>query len=102
MTTAFFPDWQDKVVFSPNGPQPQVLFEDEKFKTVIAGLEPGQQIPLHPEGAGVFYFLQGTGTMLVGEERLAIKPGATVIVSAGIARGMQADTRLAFLATRML
>ncbi len=102
MTQTFYPDWHTHVVFSPNGPQPQVLFENEKFKTVIGGLEAGQKIPSHPEGAGVYHFLEGTGTMLVGDERFPVKPGATVIVQTGVSRGMIAETRLAFIATRIV
>lgn len=102
MAQTFYPDWHSQVVFSPNGPQPQVLFENDKFKTVIGGLEPGQKIPVHPEGAGVFHFLDGTGKMLVGDEAYPVKPGATIIVPAGVTRGMEAETRLAFIATRIL
>jgi hypothetical protein len=29
--TLFFPDWRDKVIFSAQGPQPQVLHEDDKM-----------------------------------------------------------------------
>jgi quercetin dioxygenase-like cupin family protein len=101
MTIPHYANLREQVIFSEMGPHPQSLFETAKFKVVVAGLEAGQQIPLHPEGAGVFYFLQGTGWMLVGEERFAIQEGATVIVPEGVARGMEAESRLAFLATRV-
>lgn len=101
MTIPHYANLLEQVVFSEEGPQPASLFETAKFKVVVAGLEAGQKIPLHPEGAGVFYFLQGTGWMLVGEERFAIQSGATVIVPEGVARGIEAESRLAFLATRI-
>ncbi len=101
MAPLFYPNWQEQVAFSAQGPQPKVLFETDKFKVVIAGLEPGQIIPPHPEGAGIFHFLEGTGWMLVGEERFAIQAGATVLSPAGVPRGIEAVTRLAFIATRI-
>lgn len=102
MEQLHYPNWRDQVVFSSGGPQPKVLFEDAKFKTVVAGLEPGQKIPLHPEGAGVYHFLDGAGWMLVGEERFPVQAGSTVLAPAGAARGMEATTRLAFIATRIV
>jgi quercetin dioxygenase-like cupin family protein len=96
-----FPRWQDQVTFSPEGPRPNALFEAGPFKAVMAGLEPGQSIPLHPEGAAVYHFLEGTGWMLVNDERLPIQPGATIVMPAGTRRGVQAETRLAFLAARV-
>lgn len=58
-------------------------------------------IPPHPESLGIFHFLEGAGWMTVAGERLAIEAGATVIVPDGVARGLEAKTRLAFMATRV-
>lgn len=96
----FFPDWRAKVVFAAGGPQPQVLYEDGKVKVVVAGLEPGGQIPLHPGDFGVYHFVEGAGQMYVGEATFDVQPGATVIVPAGASRGMIAHSRLAFIAVR--
>ncbi|MDE3088006.1 MAG: cupin domain-containing protein [Chloroflexota bacterium] len=96
-----YPDWRDKVVFSSDGPKPQTLMDSDKFKVVVGGLEAGQKIPPHPEGESVFHFLEGTGWMNVDGERFAVKPGATVVTPAGAARGIEAETRLAFLAARV-
>lgn len=101
MTTLVYPDWKTKVVYSAAGPQPQVLVENEKTKVIVAGLMAGQKIPVHPESFGVYYFLEGVGTMIVDGERLAIAPGVIIITPAGAQRGMEADTALAFLATRV-
>ncbi len=101
MDQLLYPNWRDQVVYSPEGPKPKALFENAKFKTVVAGLEAGQKIPQHPEGAGVYHFLEGTGWMLVNEERFPVQAGATVFAPAGTVRGMEATTRLAFIATRI-
>lgn len=77
------------------------LLEDDKIKVILAGLEPGQKIPVHPEAQAVYHFLEGTGWMTVDGERIAVSSGATVFTPAGAARGMEAETRLAFLAMRV-
>ncbi len=101
MSQLSFPDWRTKVVYSPDGPNPQTLVEEGKFKVLLAGLEAGQKIPLHPEGVAMYHFLEGSGWMLVDDRRFEIRPGATIITPGGAARGMEATSRLAFIAARM-
>jgi len=101
MQSMFYPNWREKVVFSPEGPQPQILTENEKLKVIIAGLEVGQKIPLHPDPLALYHFLEGTGWMIVDDERYPVSPGATVITPEGAKRGVEAETRLVFLATRI-
>ncbi len=96
-----FPDWRDKVVYGAAGPQQQVLLDDGKVKVVLAGLEPGAMIPPHPEGQGVFYFLEGRGWMTVDGERMEVQEGATMLVPPGVSRGIEAESRLAFLVVRL-
>ena len=66
----------------------------------MAGLEPGQQIPAHPESLAVYHFLAGEGIMTVDDEELAVTAGSTVITPAGAVRGMRATSRLTFLAAK--
>jgi quercetin dioxygenase-like cupin family protein len=99
--TTLYPDWRTKVVFSPEGPQPQPLMVDDKVKIIVAGLEPGQIIPPHPEATAMYYFLEGSGWLLANDERLPVSQGATVVMPAGTVRGIEAGTRLAFLAVRV-
>lgn len=102
MTQAtLYADWREKAVYSAEGPQPQPLMADEKVKIIIAGLEPGQKIPPHAEVSAMYHILEGSGWMLVDDERLPITAGTTVVMPAGTVRGMEADTRLAFLAVRI-
>lgn len=101
MTQWLLPDWKDKIVYSAVGPQPNILAEDEKLKVILAGLEPGQRIPPHPEATAVYYILQGNGWMTVDDERRAVGPGSVVIMSQGASRGVEAETQLAFLAVRV-
>lgn len=93
------PKWQEKVVYSAEGPQPQPLIATEKLKSVLVGLEAGQKIPPHVAPAAVYHFLEGQGWMVVEGERFPVEAGSTVIAPAGTKRGVDAITRLAFLGT---
>ena len=97
---SYFFDTKAKAVFSPQGTQPQFLIDAPKFKALVVGLEAGQQIPPHPAGAAMYHFLEGEGLMTIGDEAFAIKPGATVVVTDGVKRGMNAKTRVIFLASK--
>ena len=96
----YFPRWQDEIVYSAAGPQPQILYEDNRKKVVLVGLEPGAQIPDHPGDAGVYHFLEGSAQMRVESETYEVEAGGIVIVPAGATRGMSAHTRLALIAVR--
>ncbi len=101
-TTAqiYFPDTKAQAVFAAGGPEPQFLMDTPKFKVLVAGLNPGGQIPVHPAEAAMYHFLEGEGLMTVGDESFAVKPGVTVVVPSGARRGMNARTRLIFLASK--
>ena len=99
--TILYPHWREKIVYSNEGPQPQILLENEKVKFILAGLEPGQQIPEHAEAQAIYHFLAGDGWMTVDGKRMAVGPGVTIVMPEGAIRGLEAETRLAFLATRI-
>ncbi len=101
MTHRYYPKPLEKVVLSPEGPQPQVLFAEGPVKIIVAGLEAGQKIPVHPEGLGSFHFLEGTGVMIVDGERLPVGPGTVIIAEHGAPRGMEAESVLKFIAVRI-
>ena len=96
----YFIDTKAKAVFATDGPKPQFLIDTPKFKTLVVGLEAGQQIPLHPGEAAMYHFLEGTGLMTVGEEVFELKPGVTILVPDGVKRGMNAKTRVIFLGSK--
>lgn len=97
----YIPDWQQQVAYGADGPQPTILSADDKVKVIMAGLAPGQRIPEHPEATSVYYFLTGSGWMTVNGARLAVAAGTTIAMPAGSVRGLEAETHLAFLATRI-
>lgn len=100
-TLANVPDTREAAHYSATGPEPNVLFQNERIKVIAAGLEAGQEIPEHPEALAVYHVLEGKGQMMVDGEPIAVGPGATVVTPAGSTRGLAAETRLSFLATRI-
>ena len=100
MSEIYVSNTKSKAVFAADGPMPQFILDTPQFKALVVGLEPGQQIPLHPGEAAMYHFLEGEGLMTVGEETFAIQPGATVLVPAGVPRGMNAKTRIIFLGAK--
>lgn len=100
-TTIFFPAWRDFIRYAGPGPEPTILHDDPGVRTILVGLEPGGRIPTHPERLAVYHFLEGSGSMTVDLERYPVTAGATVIAPAGSSRGIEAETRLAFIAVRV-
>lgn len=100
-TTKHYLDWREHVVYAAGGPQPTICYNDDKVKTLLVGLEPGQRIPEHPESAAVYHFLDGDGCMTVDGQPYEVRPGTTIIMGDGAARGLEAYSRLAFLAVRI-
>jgi quercetin dioxygenase-like cupin family protein len=100
-TATFFPDWRDLVTFAAPRPEPTLLRDETDVRVLVAGLEPGGQIPAHPERLAVYHVLEGKGEMVVDDNRFVLAAGATVIAPRGSRRGIEAVTRLAFLAVRV-
>jgi mannose-6-phosphate isomerase-like protein (cupin superfamily) len=100
MPAIYYADARQQVRYTPQGAQPQYVLDGDCAKVLLGGLEPGQSIPAHPELLALYTILEGEGSMQVGEDRFPIGPGTLVVVPAGMARGMVAETRLAFVAAR--
>ncbi len=97
----FVADWREAVTYAAPGPEPTILSDEDGLRVLVAGLEAGGRIPPHPERAAVYHALDGVGTFVLDGERLAFAGGATVIAPRGSTRGIEATSRLAFLAVRV-
>lgn len=100
ISAVFYPNTEAQAVFGQTGPQPQFLLDSTHFTVVLVGLEAGQKIPEHAEAMAMYHFLEGKGTMKVNEQTYPIVPGTTLIALPGTNRGIQAETRLVFLAAK--
>lgn len=99
MKTQNINNWEDKVVFGDQGPQPQELISDGILKSVIVGLNEGQIIPNHPAPTAVYHILQGSGKMTIEEETIDVETGNTIVVPNGFTRGFEAKTKMVLLGT---
>lgn len=100
MTAVVYPDWKAKIIYSADGPKPQILATDDRIKIVLVGLETGQRIPSHPAKMAAYHILEGSGWVIVDDERIPVSAGATVIAPDQSSRGVEAATRMAFIAAR--
>ena len=93
--------WQDYVTYGDERPSPQTMFENERVRLIVAGLKPGQRIPVHPEAAAVYHFLEGQGVMTVDGAQFPVQQGTVIVMDEGAQRGLLAETQLVFLAVRL-
>lgn len=98
---ALFPSWRELVRYASPGPQPTLLCDEPELRVLVGGLEPGGRIPAHAERRAIYHFLEGEGTMVIDGQRHPVAAGVTVIAPTGSSRGIEAGTRLAFLAVRI-
>ena len=76
---------------------PQVLRMAPNYKVPLICMEPGQEIPPHPSGTGVFYIVSGKGIMTVEGKEIEVQAGNMIIVEQGESRGIRAtETLVAF------
>ena len=75
------------------------LRRSEKIITEILCYEPGQSTPMHqhPEQDEIFYVVEGTGTITVGEEQERVAANSLYFVPAQTPHGLTADSRLVLL-----
>lgn len=98
---AYIPNWRDVVAYTSPGPAPQVIVDEPDLRVLLAGLEPGGRIPPHPERRAVYHALAGEGFLFLDGVALPFREGAVVVAPDGSTRGIEAVTRLAFLAVRI-
>lgn len=84
--------------FHKDGFRPQILYISPKVKVPLICMEPGQMIPPHPSGAGVFYVIEGSAIFTVAGEKKEVKAGSVVIAPEGVERGIEAKERLVVVA----
>jgi len=77
--------------------RPQILKVTQSYKTPLICLQPGQAIPPHPSGTGVFYIVSGKAVMTVNGEEKEVTAGDMIFVEDGDLRGIRAlETVTAF------
>lgn len=74
--------------------QPQILRNANGLKVPLICMQPGQFIPPHPGGAGVFYIVKGKATMSVEGKDVSVSAGDMIFIEKGETRGIQAQEEL--------
>jgi len=76
---------------------PQILRANQNYKIPLICMKPGQEIPPHPSGTGIFYIVSGKAVMTLQGEEVEVKSGDMIFVDKGDSRGIRAtDTLMAF------
>ena len=76
---------------------PQILKINQSYKIPFICMEPGQEIPPHPSGTGVFYIVSGKAIMTVEGKETEVKSGDMIFIEKGESRGIRAiETLMAF------
>jgi quercetin dioxygenase-like cupin family protein len=76
---------------------PQILKVTPNYKVPLICMKPGQEIPPHSSGTGIFYIVSGKGVMTVDGQEVEVQAGNMVFVDKGESRGIRAtETMMAF------
>jgi quercetin dioxygenase-like cupin family protein/hemerythrin-like domain-containing protein len=90
-TKAVFGSASELAEFRTESFFPKVLFESERVKVILAGLEPGQEIPLHAPGVDLAVaVLAGVGDLWVDDAPHPVAAGDVAVIPAGTTRGVRA------------
>jgi quercetin dioxygenase-like cupin family protein len=97
----YAPDWRTVITYASPGPEPYLLVDEPELRVLVAGLEPGGRIPPHPERRAVYHALEGEGFLFLDGTAMPFRAGAIIVAPEGSTRGIEAVTRLAFMAVRI-
>lgn len=104
-------DIPDELIHNTTTHRKRLISHDETHKGDIATmnhawLEPGKQLELHthPDGEEFYFFLEGTGQILVGTEWLPVEPGDFVTIPVSFTHSLKntGGINLIFLTIRTL
>ena len=89
-------DLTEKASFSEQF-APQIVKVSPNYKIPLICMKPGQEIPPHESGTGVFYIVSGKGVMTVDGQEVEVQAGNMIFVDKGESRGIRAtETMMAF------
>lgn len=93
-------DVNARVGFAPEF-APRILRVRPEYKVPLICMEPGQQIPPHPSGTGIFFVVNGKGIMTVEGKEVEVSAGMMIFVEKGESRGIRATERLTAFAVHI-
>tara|TARA_B100000315_G_scaffold90209_1_gene82927 strand:- start:2574 stop:2873 length:300 start_codon:yes stop_codon:yes gene_type:complete len=76
---------------------PRILRAKPNHKVPLICMNPGQEIPPHPSGMGIFYIVKGKAVMTIEGKSVDVAEGDMIFVEDGESRGIKAiETLVAF------
>ena len=81
---------------------PRPMRVTDKYKAPLICMKPGQFIPPHPSGAGVFYIVSGKAVMSVDGADVDVVPGDMIFIDKGEVRGIRAVEELLAFAVALI
>lgn len=89
-----------ELAIPPKGILSHTLHDDEFYKVVLFAFSAGHSISPHavPVSASL-YFVEGEGTMTLGEDQRAVRPGTFIHMPPGLLHGIVAETGVKMLLT---
>jgi len=92
---------KQKVEFSSHKIVKKDLLDAGCFNIALICMETGQEIPPHPEGYDVvFYVLDGEGVITIGGEQIKVDQGSMIFSPKEENRGIKSQKRLSILGIR--
>lgn len=87
----------DYLKYSEDG-HPAMVFFSEDLKIPLITLEGGNEIRPHSDSIGIYYVLEGKGTINVGMKNYSIKAGSLIHVPKGVIRSIECEDPLKIMA----
>ena len=85
--------------FDKNHYLAKLVFDSEQARVALFCLEPGQELPVHVSTSEVlFQVIEGTGKLVVGEEKISAKAGTFAVCGPEVPHGLEAEGRFVVLA----
>lgn len=77
---------------------PAMVYFSDELKIPLITLDNGSEIKPHSSSTGIYYILEGKGSIQVGMKNFAIQPGSLIHVPRGVIRSIQCDDSLKIMA----
>ncbi len=94
----FIPDLRQALQIPETGIVNRILQDDEQSKVILYGLAAGHEMKLHSAPVpAMLYFVEGEGTMTLGDETMPFQTGAFTHMAAHLKHAIAANTPVLML-----
>ena len=98
----FAPDVLAQIEVPKQGILSRTLYNDDQVKLVLFGFSEGQELSAHTAPmAADLYFLQGEGSLALGEDQMTVQAGSFAHMTPGLPHAIVAQKPLVMLLVMM-